>query len=249
VLRNWFDDDVAANYDADEASMFEPATLDATVDFLAEQAAGGSAVEFAIGTGRVALPLAARGVPVAGIDLSPQMVERLRAKPGGDEARVPVVIGDMTTETAGEPGTRNLVYTVFNSINNLTTQDAQVACFANAARHLRPGGVFVVEVAVPALRLLPPGQRFVLFDVSPQHIGIDEYEPVEQGLISHHTTLRDDGLARVSVPFRYVWPAELDLMARLAGMRRRERWADWNRSAFTGDSEAHVSVWEKPVAP
>jgi hypothetical protein len=245
VLKNWFDEDVAAEYDADAASMFDPTMLGPTVDFLAGLAGDGPAVELAIGTGRVAVPLAGRGVPVSGIDLSAAMVAQLRAKPGGDAESIPVVVGDMTTMTVGEPGSYRLAYVVFNSITNLTTQDAQVACFVNAARHLGVGGVFVVEVFVPALRYLPPGQRFVPFDVSPTHTGIDEYDVVNQGLISHHTTTRGDRVSRVSIPFRYAWPAELDLMARLAGMRLRERWADWNRAAFTTDSDAHVSVWEK----
>jgi SAM-dependent methyltransferase len=245
VLKNWFDDDVASEYDADSASMFDPAALGPTVDFLAGLAGDGPAVEFAIGTGRVALPLAARGVPVRGIDLSAAMVAQLRAKPGGDERTIPVVVGDMTTEMVGEPGTYRLAYVVFNSITNLTTQDAQVACFVNAARHLAVGGVFVVEVFVPALRYLPPGQKYVPFDVGETHTGIDEYDVVNQGLVSHHTTIQGERVRRVSMPFRYAWPAEFDLMARLAGMRLRERWADWNRSNFTADSDAHVSVWER----
>jgi hypothetical protein len=173
------------------------------------------------------------------------MVAQLRAKPGGDERTIPVVVGDMTTEMVGEPGTYRLAYVVFNSITNLTTQDAQVACFVNAARHLAVGGVFVVEVFVPALRYLPPGQKYVPFDVGETHTGIDEYDVVNQGLVSHHTTIQGERVRRVSMPFRYAWPAEFDLMARLAGMRLRERWADWNRSNFTADSDAHVSVWER----
>jgi SAM-dependent methyltransferase len=238
--ENWFGEDVAATYDDDCAPL-----PDAGIDVLAELAGpGGSALEFAIGTGRVALPLAARGVRVEGIELSEAMIARLRAKPGGDEGSIPVVVGDMAT--ASVSGEFDLVYLVFNTIGNLTTQDAQVACFANAARQLRRGGAFVVEVGVPALRLLPPGQRFVVFDLTPGHVGVDEYAVADQGLVSHHTTFRPDGrVERQSVPFRYVWPAELDLMARLAGLRLRDRWADWTRASFTDESEAHVSVWVK----
>lgn len=242
---DWFGDRVAETYDLDEATMFEPGTLNPTVDFLAGVATGRSALELAIGTGRVALPLAARGVRVSGIDLSEAMVARLRAKPGGDEASLPVVIGDIATARVDGAGSFRLVYLVFNTITNLTTQDAQVRCFQNAAHHLGPGGVFVVETFVPALRRLPPGQTFVPFDVSPQHIGIDEYDVANQTLLSHHVSFRDGAVDRATAPFRYAWPAELDLMARLAGMRLRERWSDWVRAPFTSESESHVSVWEK----
>jgi len=240
VPRNWFGEDVAATYDDD--TLDRPA--DVAADALAALAGpGGAALEFAIGTGRIALPLTARGVRVSGIELSEAMLARLRAKPGGDEATVPVVVGDMAA--ARVPGSFDLVYLVFNTIQNLTSQDAQVACFANAARHLRPGGAFVVETGVPGLRKLPPGQRYVLFDAGPAHIGVDEYEPAVQSLVSHHTTVRDGSVQQVSVPFRYVWPAELDLMARLAGLRLADRWADWSGAPFTSDSESHVSVWER----
>jgi SAM-dependent methyltransferase len=240
VPQNWFGEDVAATYDDD--TLDRPA--DAAADALAALAGPGrGALEFAIGTGRVALPLAARGVRVSGIELSEAMLARLRAKPGGGEGAIPVVVGDMAV--ARVPGSFDLVYLVFNTIQNLTSQDAQVACFANASRHLRPGGVFVVETGVPGLRRLPPGQRFVLFDAGPAHIGVDEYEPAVQGLVSHHTTVRDGAARQISVPFRYVWPAELDLMARLAGLRLADRWADWSGAPFTSDSESHVSVWER----
>jgi SAM-dependent methyltransferase len=240
VPKNWFDEDIAATYDDGLVPL-----PDAAIDLLAELASpGGRALEFAIGTGRVALPLAERGVRVAGIELSPAMLARLRAKPGGDEARIPVVVGDMATEHV--PGTFDLVYLIFNTIMNLTTQDAQVACFANAARHLAPGGAFVVETGVPGLRLLPPGQRYVTFDLSAGHVGVDEYDVLTQGLVSHHTTTRADGrIHRFSTPFRYVWPAELDLMARLAGLRHRDRWAGWDRAPFSETSQSHVSVWTK----
>ena len=240
-----FGEDVAATYDLDESPMFEPATLGTTVDVLAEIAGRGPALELAIGTGRVALPLAARGVAVTGIDLSAAMVARLRAKPGGDEASVPVTLGDIATTRVAGAGSFTLVYLVFNTITNLVTQDAQVECFQNAAHHLAPGGAFVVETFVPRLRWLPPGQRYVPFDVSERHIGVDEYDVADQTLVSHHTTFRDGAVHRTATPFRYVWPAELDLMARLAGMRLRDRWADWARHPFGSDSESHVSVWER----
>jgi SAM-dependent methyltransferase len=231
-VKDWFADS-AARYDAALGPMGEPEAIEPAADLLADVAGDGSALEFAIGTGRIALPLAARGVPVAGIDLSEPMVAQLRKKPGG--AEIAVTIGDMASVRVD--GTFRLVYIVFNSINNLTTQDAQVACFENAAAHLEPRGCFVVEVGVPDLRRLPPGERYVAFSAR----GIDEYDVATQGLISHH--FRENW--HVSVPFRYVWPSELDLMARLAGMALRERWEDWNRSPFTSESRKHVSVWEK----
>ena len=223
--------------------MFDAATLEATVGFLATLAGDGPAVELGIGTGRVALPLAARGVRVAGIDLSESMVARLRAKPGGDA--VDVAIGDFATTRVD--GAFTLAYLVFNTIGNLTTQDAQVACFRNAAAHLVPGGHFVVELGVPDLRRLPPGERFVLVDRSENHVGVDEYDVAIQRLVSHHYSRREDGgFEYESLPFRYAWPAELDLMARLAGMGLRERWSGWNREPFTNESTTHVSVWQKP---
>ena len=236
---DYFGEDVAARYDRGVAEMFEPGVLDATVDFLAALAGDGPVLELGIGTGRVALPLAARGVRVAGIDLSDAMVRRLREKPGGND--LDVTIGDFASATV--EGTFSLAYLVFNTVMNLTTQEEQVACFANAARHLAPGGSFVIEVSVPRLRSLPPGERFHPFTVEPGHVGIDEYDTVNQGLISHHYDV-EGGIAR-SIPFRYVWPAELDLMARLAGMALRERWGGWDRSPFTEDSYSHVSVWTK----
>lgn len=237
---NWFDEGVAKTYDDGLAPL-----PDAGIDLLALLAGpSGHALELAIGTGRVALPLAERGVAVVGIELSSAMVARLRAKPGGDEASIPVVVGDMATVDMS--GTFDVVYLVFNTIMNLTTQDAQVACFANSARHLRPGGAFVVETMIPALRLLPHGQRYVVYEVSEGHVGVDEYDVVTQGLVSHHTTTRFGGLIeRFAVPFRYVWPSELDLMARVAGLRLRDRWADWDRTPFTEASGSHISVWVK----
>jgi SAM-dependent methyltransferase len=237
-----FDEDVAATYDENSADRFDPDLLAATADFLAEQAGEGGALELAIGTGRVALPLAERGVRVAGIELSPYMLARLRAKPGA--AAIEVVEGDMTT--ARVPGEFSLVYLVYNTITNLITQDEQVACFENAARHLRAGGRFVVEVFVPILQKLPVGERFHVFAEEPGYHAFDEYDVVNQVEWSHHLRLREDGTyRRFSAPYRYVWPAELDLMARIAGLRLVERWADWQRAPFTAESEQHVSVWAR----
>jgi len=235
-----FDEDIAATYDEESADRFDPQLLALTTEFLAQQAGDGRALELAIGTGRVAVPLSGRGVDVAGIELSPYMLERLRAKP--EAAGIEVVEGDMTT--ARVPGEFSLVYLVYNTITNLTSQDEQVACFENAARHLRPGGRFVVEVFVPILQKLPPGERFHVFAEEPGYHAFDEYDVVNQVEWSHHLRLREDGTyRRFSAPYRYVWPAELDLMARIAGMRLVERWADWDRSPFTAESEQHVSVW------
>ena len=244
MTENWFDGEVAATYDDESGGRFAPAALDATSDFLAGHAGDGRALELGVGTGRVALPLAARGVPVSGIELSPDMLGRLRAKPGGDA--IEVVEGDMTT--AQVSGEFSLVYLVYNTITNLTSQDAQVACFENAARHLASGGRFVIEVYLPILRLLPPGERFHVFADEPTYHAFDEYADASSQLQwSHHLRLREDGTyRRVSMPFRYVWPAELDLMARIAGLRLSERWQDWERTPFTLDSRKHVSVWEKP---
>jgi len=239
----YFDEPAASNYDASSTEMFDARVLDPAVDFLAELAGDGRALEFAVGTGRVALPLRARGVPVHGIDLSEAMVARLREKPGAEN--VGVTIGDFSTTRV--EGSFSLVYLVYNTIENLTTQAAQVRCFRNAAAHLAPGGCFVIEVAIPDLRRLPPGETYHVFDVSPTHWGIDEYDVADQGLISHHYETVDGRMRRVSMPFRYVWPSELDLMAQLAGMELRERWADWNREPFTGESRKHVSVWEQPA--
>jgi SAM-dependent methyltransferase len=240
VKKDYFGEEVAGRYD-DDGAMFSPEVLGPTVDFLAELAGDGAALEFAIGTGRVALPLAQLGVRVRGIDLSEAMVAKLREKPGADE--IEATIGDFATTRVD--GTFSLVYLVFNTIGNVTTQDEQVACFQNAASHLEPGGCFVIEVGVPELQRLPPGETVRPFDVSDDHLGFDEYDIANQGLISHHFSEEDGVWRRASIPFRYVWPAELDLMARLAGMRLRERWADWDRSPFTSESRKHVSVWER----
>lgn len=246
MSKIWFDEEIAATYDEDSADRFDPATLGPTVDLLAELAGDGRALELAIGTGRVAVPLAERGVEVSGIELSPYMLERLRAKPGADG--IEAVEGDMTTTRVD--GEFSLVYLVFNTITNLLTQDAQVACFENAARHLAPGGCFVVEVYLPILRVLPPGVRFHVFAEEPGYHAFDEYDDASTQLQwSHHLRLREDGTyRRFSAPFRYVWPAELDLMARLAGMRLRERWSGWKREPFTSESRKHVSVWERTAS-
>jgi SAM-dependent methyltransferase len=232
---DYFAGAVSERYDVQQAEMFAPEVIDPTVDFLAELAAGGQALELGIGTGRIALPLAARGVRVAGIDLSPDMVARLRAKAGGDQIRVE--IGDFST--AHVDGAFTLAYVVFNTINNLTTQEAQLACFANVASQLEPGGCFVVEVGVPRHEPLH------VFDLSETHVGIDEYDAATQRLVSHHFTLVHGSWERLSIPFRSVEPSELDLMARLAGLHLSERWAGWRREPFTSASTKHVSVWKK----
>jgi SAM-dependent methyltransferase len=239
----YFGESVAAGYDDPSDEMNSDAVVGASVDFLVERAGGGRALEFAIGTGRIAVPLARRGVRVSGIDLSRAMVARLRAKPGGDD--IDVTIGDFATTRV--EGSFAVVYLVYNTIGNLTTQEAQVACFRNAAAHLDPGGCFVIEVGIPDLQRLPAGETFVVFDAGESHWGIDEYDIARQGLVSHHFDVVDGRYERVSMPFRYVWPAELDLMAQLAGMTLRERWGGWNGEPFTGDSRKHVSVWQKPV--
>ena len=242
MLEDHFAGDVAAGYDDALGAMVSPEVVIPTVDFLADLAGGGSALEFAIGTGRVALPLAARGVRVSGIDLSPDMVAQLRAKPGGDA--IAVTIGDIATTRVD--GAFSLVYLVFNTIGNLETQDRQVACFENAATHLQPGGCFVIEVGVPDLRRLVPGHDAVVFAHAPGYVGYDRYDDlVAQHAVSHHFVADVSGAREVRTPFRFVWPSELDLMARLAGLQLLERWAGWDRSPFTAESQSHVSVWCK----
>jgi SAM-dependent methyltransferase len=223
--------------------MFDPAVVDPAVDFLAELADGRPALELGIGTGRIAIPLAGRGVLVHGIDLSEAMATRLRAKPGA--AEIGVTIGDFATTTVA--GRFAVVYLVFNTIMNLTSAEQQIACLRNAAGHLLPGGCFVIEVSIPDLRRLPPGETIRPFTVKADRFGFDEYDVASQRLTSHLYTVEEGKLRAFSVPFRYVWPAELDLMARLAGMRLRERWGDWDRAPFTSDSAKHVSVWELPA--
>ncbi|WP_409467096.1 class I SAM-dependent DNA methyltransferase [Amycolatopsis sp. GA6-003] len=238
----WFPESVAAGYD-DPGGANAPEIVTPAVDVL-EDLADGPVLEFAVGTGRIAAPLAARGVPVSGIELSRAMAARIAGKPGGDA--VEVVLGDMTTTRLA--GQFSLVYLVFNTISNVTTQEGQVDVFRNAAAHLRPGGLFLVELGVPDLRRLPPGQDTVPFAVEPGggYVGFDQYDVVTQRFTSNHVTVSPDGTGRFRrIPFRYAWPAELDLMARIAGMSLKYRWADWNRSEFTADSTKHVSVWEK----
>jgi len=239
----YFDERVAARYDESAAEIFDPAVVDPVVELLVELAGSGRALELGIGTGRIALPLAQRGVAVHGIELSKAMVARLRAKPGG--ADIGLTIGDFATTTAD--GTFSVAYLVFNTISNLTTQAAQVACFRNVAAHLEPGGCFLIEVVVPDLQRLPPGGTILPLYVSKTRWGFDEYDVASQGLTSHHFEVVDGRVERVSIPFRYAWPSELDLMAELAGLRLRGRWSGWKREPFTSDSRKHVSVWEKPA--
>lgn len=235
-----WDAEAARTYDTPGVGMFAPEVLEATAQRLAELAGDGRALEFAIGTGRVAVPLAERGVPVTGIELSQPMIDQLRTKV--DESTIPVVVGDMATATA--PGEFSLVYLVFNTISNLLTQAEQVACFRNAARHLRPGGRFVIELGVPDLRTLPPGQGATVFRQEPGYIGLDVYDVVNQHLVSHHFRFGAGREAEVSrSPHRYIWPAELDLMAQLAGMELESSDADWTGTAFTAESGSHVSVY------
>jgi SAM-dependent methyltransferase len=239
-----FGEAVAAHYDAWLEEMSEPAVVEPVVEFIARLAAGGPALELGIGTGRIALPLTQRGVSVHGIDLSTAMVAKLGEKQGAED--IGVTIGDFATTRV--EGTFSVAYLVFNTIMNLTTQDEQVACFQNVAAHLGPGGCFVVEVALPDLQRLPYGETVRPFTVTPTRLGFDEYEIASQGLISNHYRVENDKLELWSIPFRYVWPSELDLMARLAGMTLRERWSGWEGEPFTSDSTRLVAVWEKPAA-
>ena len=237
MSTDYFGERVAERYDESAGDMFDPAVVDPVVDFLAELAGDGAALELGIGTGRIALPLAQRGIRVHGIDLSEAMVAKLREKPGGEQ--IGVTLGDFATTRVD--GKFMVAYLVFNTINNLTTQDEQVACFQNVAAHLESGGCFVIEVGVPSCEPLS------VFDLSDTHVGVDEFDADTQRLVSHHFTLVDGRWERLSVPFRAVSPAELDLMARLAGMTLRERWSGWKREPFTNESTKHVSVWEKPA--
>ena len=241
MRKDYFAGSVAAHYDVDTAERFDPALVDATVDFLAELAGDGAALELGVGTGRIALPLAARGVAVHGVDLSPDMVAQLRAKPGGDA--IGVTIGDFASTTVD--GVFRLAYLVYNTIENLASQDDQVACFTTVSRHLEPGGCFVIEVMVPPLRRLPPGESAMAFHVTPDRLGFDTLDVAQQLGVSHHYWVAEGRATTFTMPYRYVWPAELDLMARIAGMRLRERWSGWRREPFTGESTSHVSVWEK----
>lgn len=241
MTSNYFDKRIAQEYDAKWANLAEPAVVGPAVEFLADLAGSDDALELGIGTGRIALPLSQRGVHVHGIDLSPDMVEQLQMKPGAD--RIEVTIGDFATTKV--PATFKLAYLVRNTITNLTTQAAQVDCFLNVATHLKSGGYFVVEVYIPELRRLPPGETIHAFDVTESHLGFEEYDVATQIAHSHHYWVTDGELETFSAPFRYVWPSELDLMARIAGMVLHERWSDWTREPFTSESRSHVSVWKK----
>jgi hypothetical protein len=236
-----FNERVARSYDADAAEMYEPGVLDPAVDFLADITGDGRALEFAVGTGRIALPLSARGVPVHGLDISEPMLTRLREKPGAEA--IPITVGDMATTPVG--GTFSTVYLIWNAIMNITTQDDQVACFQNAAAHLERDGAFVVEVMMPDLQRLPPGETFRPFTVTRRHLGFDEYDIANQILRSHHYWIEGDRGRSSSGTCRYVWPAELDLMARMAGLTLTERYAGFGREPFTSESRSHVSVWRK----
>ncbi|MEU1145103.1 class I SAM-dependent methyltransferase [Streptomyces sp. NPDC005863] len=247
VRSEMWDEQTARSYDTPGTGMFAPETLGPTVDRLTELAEGGRALEFAVGTGRVAVPLAERGVAVSGIELSEPMLHQLRTK--ADEAAIPVAVGDMAT--AHVPGEFQLVYLVYNTISNLLTQAEQVACFRNAARHLVPGGRFVVELGVPEVRKLPPGQQAVVWESTADYIGLDTYDVLHQQVVSHHFRF-DAGTGREALlfrsPHRYIWPAELDLMAELAGMTLECRHADWTGQEFTAESRSHVSVYRKATA-
>ncbi len=248
MTENFFTEPIARNYASLWPHLFAPGVVEPAVDLLAGLAGGGAILELGIGTGRLALPLSSRGLEVHGIELSPAMVEELRQQAGADA--VGVTLGDFAeTRVEGRSGSFSLAYLVRNTIMNLTTQEAQVACFRNVAWHLRVGGTFAIEVMVPELRRLPPGTTVRAFSVDPTHLGFDEYDVATQRSVSHHVWDRDGRLETFSAPFRYVWPAELDLMGRLAGMVLRERWSDWDRSPFTGESRSHISVWEKVAEP
>ena len=244
MSTDYFGERVAERYDESTADLSGPEIVDPVVNFLVDLSFDGTALELGIGTGRIALPLAQRGIRVHGIDLSEAMVAKLLAKPGASD--IGVTIGDFATTTVEKRF--SVAYLVFNTIMNLTTQDEQIACFQNVASHLQPGGCFVIEVMVPDLQRLPPGETVRPFTVSATRLGFDEYDVAAQGLISHHYWAVDGKLEGNSMPFRYVWPAELDLMARLAGMSLRGRWSGWKREPFTSDSTKHVSVWEKLAA-
>jgi SAM-dependent methyltransferase len=242
VPQNIFTGPVAVAYDLASPEMNDPALLDTTAAFLATEADGGRALELGIGTGRIALPLSKRSVEVHGIDISADMIDQLRHKPGAEA--IATTVGDFADTVV--PGEFSLVYVVYNSITNLLEQDEWVACFVNAARHLGAGGRFVMELMVPDLRRFPPGATAIPFEVGPDHVGVDTIDVVAQRGVSHHFFAVGDRFERFESPFRYAWPAELDLMARIAGLTLVDRWADWDRSPFTAESTKHISVWERP---
>ena len=241
-MKNYFGKEIANRYD-DDSAITDPSVVDPMVDFLEDLAENGSALELGIGTGRIALPLSKKGISVQGIDLSPDMVAQLQSKPGADS--IGVTIGDFATTKV--KGNFQLVFLVFNTITNLTTQDAQIECFRNAAAHLESGGYFVIETFIPELRRLPHGETICPHQFNQSHFDFDEYNVATQGLVSHHYRNVDGSYQGHSMPFRYVWPSELDLMAQISGMHLRERWSDWHRKPFTNESTAHVSVWEKTL--
>jgi SAM-dependent methyltransferase len=243
LSENYFDEWIASRYAVLWSHLFDPEVVEPAVNFLAELAGDGHALELGIGTGRLALPLRRRGIRVAGVELSAAMVEQLRAQPGSSD--IDVTIGDFSTATVN--GSFTIAYLVRNTIMNLTTQDAQIECFLNVARHLEPGGCFVIEVIVPPWQRLAPGETVIPFDVSPAHLGFDEIDVATQQSRSYHYWFVDGDTQTFSAPFRNVWPSELDLMARLAGMTLRDRWSDWNREPFTSTSRSHISVWQKPA--
>jgi hypothetical protein len=245
VPETHFDASIARRYETLWPELFEPAVIEATVQLLSELAGTGPAVELGIGTGRVALPLSRRGVRVHGIELSPAMVAQLEAQP--DSSDIAVTIGDFATVKLGE--TFTLAYLLRNTITNLTTQDEQIECFRNVAAHLHPGGCFVIENYIPELQRLPPGETIHVFVATPTHLGFEDYDVATQTASSHHYWILDGALETFSSPHRYVWPSELDLMARLAGMTLRERWGGWHREPFTRDSRNHISVWETAASP
>lgn len=239
-----WDADAAHHYDTPGTGMFAPDIINPTVDRLHQLADGGHALELAIGTGRVAIPLTQRGTPVTGIELSGAMIDQLRTK--ADNTTIPVIQGDMATTTA--PGHYTLVYLIYNTISNLLTQTEQIQCFHNAARHLTPGGRFVIELWVPELRKLPPGQPATVRPTPPGYIALDTYDTLNQRVVSHHFHFDDNSKQATlfRTPHRYIWPAELDLMAQLAGFHLETRHADWHGTPFTADSHDHISVYRIP---
>jgi len=241
VADTQFDERIAQHYETLWPELFDPAFVEPTLDFLADLAGTGAALEFGIGTGRIALPLSCRGVRVHGIELSPAMITQLHTQAGAE--KIGVTLGDFATATV--EGTFSVVYLLRNTITNLTSQNEQVECFRNAATHLEPGGTFVIENYVPELRRIPPDENTHVFTATPTHIGVGEYDVVNQIEVSRHWWLVDGDLKTFSSPHRYVWPSELDLMSQLAGMALRERWSGWHREPFTAESRSHVSVWEK----
>jgi SAM-dependent methyltransferase len=240
VAETHFDEWIARNYSKLWPDLFGPDLLDAAVDLLAELAGEGDALEFGIGTGRVGMPLASRGVRVSGIELSEAMVDELRRQNGPE---IDVVLGDFATVRVD--GAFSLVYLLRNTITNLTTLDEQVAAFENAARHLEPGGCFVVENYIPQLQRLPPGQTRHVFVATTDHVGVEEYDVATQISVSRHWWQLDGQLKTFASSHRYVWPSELDLMAKMAGMALRDRWSDWHRHHFIASSRSHISVWQK----